>query len=117
MHRTINEMDFWGSELLKDPHINSIGSLRLKASPIFSATAAAVLGEGARAYRVNGESRLLTYAVYVWGEDSGRNYIDRASFSLLLFLNLPFAKGLPEVASGVHQTLPQSRSLQSHGFR
>ncbi|CAE7436615.1 unnamed protein product [Symbiodinium microadriaticum] len=68
MHRTINEMDFWGSELLKDPHINSIGSLRLKASPIFSATAAAVLGEGARAYRVNGESRLLTYAVYVWGE-------------------------------------------------
>eukprot|EP00439_Symbiodinium_sp_Y106_P045776 s2346_g5.t2 len=68
MHRTINEMDFSGSELLKDPHINSIGSLRLKASPIFSATAAAVLGEGARAYSVNGESRLLTYAVYVWGE-------------------------------------------------
>ncbi|CAE7833683.1 unnamed protein product [Symbiodinium sp. KB8] len=68
MHRTINEMDFSGSELLKDPHINSIGSLRLKASPIFSATAAAVLGEGARPYSVNGESRLLTYAVYVWGE-------------------------------------------------
>ncbi|CAE7244125.1 unnamed protein product [Symbiodinium sp. CCMP2456] len=68
MHRTINEMDFSGSELLKDPHIDSIGSLRLKASPIFSATAAAVLGEGARPYSVNGESRLLTYAVYVWGE-------------------------------------------------
>ena len=108
MHRTINEMDFSGSELLKDPHINSIGSLRLKASPIFSATAAAVLGEGARAYSVNGESRLLTYAVYVWGEDSSRNYLDRASFSLLLFLSLPvclvkaFLKWLPAYIKRFH---------------
>ncbi|CAE7635606.1 unnamed protein product [Symbiodinium sp. CCMP2592] len=70
-HRTTNEMDFSGPELLQDMHILSlldIGHLRLKASPIFSATAAAVLGKGARAYTVSGESRLLTYTVYVWGE-------------------------------------------------
>ncbi|CAE7307941.1 unnamed protein product [Symbiodinium sp. CCMP2592] len=70
-HRTINEMDFSGPELLQDTQIHSlldIGHLRLKASPIFAATAAAVLGEGARAYTVNGERRLLTYTVYVWGE-------------------------------------------------
>ena len=106
MHRTINEMDFWGSELLKDPHINSIGSLRLKASPIFSATAAAVLGEGARPYSVNGESRLLTYSVYVWGEDSSRNYIFHASFSLLLFqvfhLLKAFLKWLPAYIKRFH---------------
>ena len=64
------EMGFLDAELLQDlAPVSSIGALRLEASPIFRAAAAAALGHGTKAYVVKGETRLFAYAVYVWGED------------------------------------------------